>query len=76
MRTTHLQHPAAASGWRIAPLLLALALSIAYPPAMATEAYDAALTLITQRNIGSNMTTLADAVSRKTRERGQIYFNV
>ncbi|RDK06837.1 hypothetical protein DN412_29570 [Cupriavidus lacunae] len=33
---------------------------------MATEAYDAALTLITQRNIGSNMTTLAEAVSRKT----------
>jgi hypothetical protein len=48
------------------PLLLALAFSFAYLPAMATEATDAALTLITQRNIGSNMTTLAEAVSRKT----------
>ncbi|WP_439668265.1 hypothetical protein [Cupriavidus necator] len=47
-------------------MLLIVATMFACSPAMASDATDAALTLITRRNIGSNLPTLAEAVSRKT----------
>ena len=61
-----------ATHWRFGWMLLIVAIVFTCSSAMASDDTDAALALITQRNIGSNMTNLAEAVSKRTVTYGAI----